>query len=1083
MFDASAAELISQAPIFGDVDLPNLPKELTKGYTEVVSARIAYRENINNDDQLIALLNEVKKIASTYEAYVFLQSSQNAHKAAAFVAASAHQLIFQISSVIDNEYISDALNDHYIVPQISASLLYFIAGYTADSSEMISKVSVENSRDIEVKIIKALQSLLTGQLKGFDANQPDFLLGNEWGEVAASNALWAHIHHGINILLTSISSSSDIFSDSLEEAISVFNQVKNLSESNEEITLGRHDDKFTYQGIYIGQFYLASLLHVASDTIKKVALVNTPTPNGVNNESWKGILNSISADRPYLWPNHIEAINQGYLDQGVSSVVSFPTGGGKSTLSELKIATSLIRNEPVVFVVPTLALVDQVSKSLKSAFPSVTTRMSIEAFDVEELEVETLPDISVMTPESLLVRMSFTPDAFSSVGLFVFDECHLIHSRSSEVADRRSIDAMLCLLRIIDLSSDVDILLMSAMIENNSELSNWLRELINRDVLALNIKWKPTRQAKGCVVYDSQRIAELNEYISGANRTPRGNLTAAAKRELSAAPYSFFSLNQTWHSNSSNDYKLTRLSNRDVALGVNDYDYLTANRNQVAASIAKNSMSANIKTLIFAADTKSCDSIVKSVRSTSPEVIELSDYENKLNDLINLEFGGDHTYYAADSISLPHHGLLIKEERQLHESLFGRDSGVNLIVATSTLAQGINLPAECVIIAGNTRFDPLENRQQELDAHELLNAAGRAGRAGKNSTGVVLVIPGRVVSFDSERTRITDYWREIQEVFSNEDQCLTIEDPLQLVLDKLHISDDFDDEDVKYFIQKLPVSEDGDCSGFIRSTFSAYQARLSNNNNWIEESIEVANRAFNTIRESDDSDGEIEWYDQLASASGLESELIRQLEQDLIEDLPNLHTPIEYITWLVEWISESFDRLVKFIRVESLERTFKGDFTRLNELEKINYFKTTATGALTLWMQGSSLKEIELQVGTPENRLEKCNKARQFVIRIVPEIAYSAGVLAHVYRYILADIGLNPENNKLEYLSQMTRLGFDKFSKLVLNNVVDAPTARVNTHNIYSNMEDSLEGLDEGASFSNLMSVIGQAHRHWKSEL
>ncbi|CZF87128.1 hypothetical protein [Grimontia marina] len=161
---------------------------------------LAYRENINNDDQLIALLSEVKKIASTYEAYVFLQSRQNDHKAAAFVAASAHQLIFQISSVIDNENNSDALNDHYIAPQISASLLYFIAGYTADSSEMISKVSVNNCRNIEVKIIKALQSLLTGQLKYFDANQPDSLLGNEWGEIAASNALWAHIHRGINIL-------------------------------------------------------------------------------------------------------------------------------------------------------------------------------------------------------------------------------------------------------------------------------------------------------------------------------------------------------------------------------------------------------------------------------------------------------------------------------------------------------------------------------------------------------------------------------------------------------------------------------------------------------------------------------------------------------------------------------------------------------------------------------------------------------------------------------------------------------------------------------------------------------------------
>lgn len=1080
MFDASSVELIGKAPIFGDIDLPNLSKELTKGYAEVVSARIAYRENIDNDNELRSLLDEVKIIASTYEAYVFLLRDQDDHKAAAFIAASAHQLTFQLNGLINSERAPKALNDRFIAPQISAALLYFISGYIADASEMINKVNMNNSHNVEINLITALKSLLTGNLSNFTNNQPIYPLDNEWGEAAASSALWAHIHKGINILLGSISNCSDLFHTQNEMARFLFNQVKELSQSDESIQLDRSDTEFTYKGIYTGQFYLASLLNIASNTIKEISLVNTSFPCGVNHYAWREILKSISTERPYLWPNHLEAINKGYLNQGVSSVVSFPTGGGKSTLSELKIATSLVRNEPVVFIVPTLALVDQVSKSLKAAFPTVTTRMSIDDFGIEELEVEMLPDISVMTPESLLVRMSFTPDVFKSVGLFVFDECHLLHSRSPDIADRRSIDAMLCLLRIIDLSDDVDILLMSAMIENNIELSSWLRQLINREVLALNIKWKPTRQAKGCIVYDSQRTAELNAFIRDADRTPNGKLTTAAKRELKTIPYSFFSLNQTWHSNSADDYKLTKLSNSEITLGVNDYDHLTANRNHVAASIATNAILVGIKTLIFAADTKSCDSIVNSVSSINPTNINLNDNERKLKELINLEFGGDHTYYASDSISLPHHGLLIKEERQLHESLFSRNSGVDLIVATSTLAQGINLPAECVIIAGNTRFDPLENRQQELDAHELLNAAGRAGRAGKNATGVVLVIPEKVVSFDAARTRITDYWRHIKEVFSKEDQCLTIKDPLQLVLDKLHASDDISHEDVKYFIQRLPVNEDGDCSEFIRSTFGAYQARLNNDNNWIDKSINVANRAFYAIRDREATDNDTEWHNQLASASGIEPDLIRDLEQAFMDIRPYLHTPTEHIVWLMEWMAESYERLGKFIRVETLERAFKGDFTNLNEIEKTIYFKSIVVDALVLWMQGSSLKEIELRIGTAENKLKKCSKARQFVIRVVPEIAYTAGILAHLYRCILIELELNPENNNLKYLSQLTRHGFDKNSKLALNSIIDVLTSRVNTHNIYSDMEDRLNGINEEISFSDLMPVIGRAYQHWK---
>ncbi|MBE4398838.1 DEAD/DEAH box helicase [Vibrio parahaemolyticus] len=1081
MFDKSAVELIKKAPVFGGLDLENLSKSFTDGYAEIISARIAFNEGIKSVDELASLLDNAKRIASTYEAYVLLLSNKENHKSAAFIAASAYQLIFQVNGAIDSQYKSEGLNDNSIPPQISAALLYFISGYTSDASEMINKVKIDDFQEVERRLLYALKSLLTGSLNGYDANHPIYPLENEVKDKAASNTLWAHIHKGVNILLESLSNRYKPFGTQYEMARSVFSQVKELSKYDDITSLDR-STKLSYQGIYIGQHYLASLLSIASNTVREIALINTPFPRGVNHDIWSNILSSISMNRPYLWPNHLDAIHQGYLDQGISSVVSFPTGGGKSTLSELKIATSLARNEPVIFVVPTLALVDQVSKSLKKAFPKVTTKLSIEEFEIEDLEVEVLPDISVMTPESLLVKMSFAPESFESVGLFVFDECHLIHSRSPHIADRRSIDAMLCLLRVVHLSKSVDVLLMSAMIENNNEISSWLKQLINREVLALNINWKPTRQAKGCVVYDSEQTKKLNEFISIADRTPKGILTANAKRLLKATPYSFFSLNQTWHSNRSIDYKLTKLSNHEVTLGVNDdFGYLTSNRNFVAASIATNAITSGLKTLIFAADTKSCDSIVNEVNSRLKNNLLLNNYESQLKSLIDLEFGGEHSYYTPISASLPHHGLLIREERQLHESLFSRDSGMDLIVATSTLAQGINLPAECVIIAGNTRFDPLENRQQELDAHELLNAAGRAGRAGKNATGVVLVIPGKVVSFDAKRTRITEYWREIKEVFSNEDQCLMLEDPLQLVLDKLQVDDLFDNEDVTYFIQRLPVNEDGDCSRFIRSTFCAYKAQMNGNHKWIEEKISAANQALRLIRDIDKTEQAPEWYDQLASASGIEPDLIRHLEQDFRSFQSNLSTPIEHITWLMGWMAESYERLEKFVRMEALERAFKGDFKNLTNTEKTSYFKSTVISLLMLWMQGASLRDIELRIGTPEQRLSKCNKAREFVIRVVPEIAYTAGILSHINHYMIIDSGPNPESNKLKYLSQMTRLGFDKLSKLVLHSVVDTPASRVNTHIVYNHISDRLDSLNEEANFSILLPVIDQVYRRWEA--
>jgi hypothetical protein len=53
-----------------------------------------------------------------------------------------------------------------------------------------------------------------------------------------------------------------------------------------------------------------------------------------------------------------------------------------------------------------------------------------------------------------------------------------------------------------------------------------------------------------------------------------------------------------------------------------------------------------------------------------------------------------------------------------------------------------------VIIAEDSRFDQAKDRREVLQAQELLNAAGRAGRAGQNANGIVLVIPGKVVGID-----------------------------------------------------------------------------------------------------------------------------------------------------------------------------------------------------------------------------------------------------------------------------------------------------------------------------------------------
>jgi len=39
----------------------------------------------------------------------------------------------------------------------------------------------------------------------------------------------------------------------------------------------------------------------------------------------------------------------------------------------------------------------------------------------------------------------------------------------------------------------------------------------------------------------------------------------------------------------------------------------------------------------------------------------------------------------------------------------------------------------------------------QLEAHELLNAAGSARRAGEAAEGLVLLVPGQVIAYDEDR--------------------------------------------------------------------------------------------------------------------------------------------------------------------------------------------------------------------------------------------------------------------------------------------------------------------------------------------
>jgi superfamily II RNA helicase len=83
-----------------------------------------------------------------------------------------------------------------------------------------------------------------------------------------------------------------------------------------------------------------------------------------------------------------------------------------------------------------------------------------------------------------------------------------------------------------------------------------------------------------------------------------------------------------------------------------------------------------------------------------------------------------------------HHAGMLPKYRRLVERL-AQDGLLKVVCGTDTLGVGINVPIRTVLLTGLTKFDGVRTRR--LKAREFHQIAGRAGRAGYDTMGTVVV--------------------------------------------------------------------------------------------------------------------------------------------------------------------------------------------------------------------------------------------------------------------------------------------------------------------------------------------------------
>jgi hypothetical protein len=1074
MFDATTAALLRSAPAMPGLNPANIPALLTRQYANLAAARL--RGADDNLDQLVAAWS-LERLADTYEILTSLTSEVSVRRPAAFVAGTAQQMLARRQAVGTDPRPPNIDRDR-VDPSIAAAILFLSAEQYADANEASYAITTSVEGQIyEAEILSEnIADLARGRLNEILARGARWRRGARHSSLdeRALAALLETLVVGVELLAANLlhEPPPDATAGRYDSARSAFETVLELSATSGSAYLPGIAGATVLT--YAGPHHLASLLLAASDGLALASLFAVPPPQGAKNQTWNSWLKSRAKLAPFIWPNHREAIAREFYQSGVSSVVVLPTGAGKTTVSSLKIAGVLACGKKVVFLAPTHALVDQLTVDLQEMFPADVMGSVVSSdFDLLLLDNAQLRDIEVMTPERCLAMLSFAPEAFQDVGLLVFDECHLLSPEIGRI--RRALDAMLCVLGFNHVAPDADMLFLSAMLKNVDEMSEWIAALTGRPCVPVDLPWKPSRQARGVIIYDNAELTQAKELASKAQGKAdikagkkAGSLRQAAKNQLCATPYAIWGLQHNWLTNNKAACVTNAVSDTPVTLAGAIWGNsvrLTPNANEVAVHLAVAASKTGLKSIVFVNTKADAITVAAAISKKITDQVKPTEFENGRWEALEKELGGlKHAVISGPAIAVPHNSAMLRLERDLCEGMFKRAEGARTIVATPTLAQGLNLPAHLAILAGDKRADA--SGRESLKAHEILNAAARAGRAGHLANGLVLLIPEPIISFTKKNSLSGETVRKLKSILPEDDHCVLVSDPLEVVLDRL-MAGEATDVDVQYTVNRFAVlreveggTEEPTRLFDLNKSLGAYFAKKRNTQATFDTKVVRLKNAITTAMPGSLDNATA----VLATQSGLSAQLLMNLRDRIRDQIGELPITIDgWLAWTIAWLDkdtyardallgDASKSIIAIVGKKATEHLEEGDIAKL-------------LPGIRAWITGQPLKQIEVELGgdpdsTSSRTKRLCPKARDLVGTIIPRgLSFTLGLISKVAKD-LEPFASQPTLNQqvIEALSAAIRKGYDTPEKLFHASQHKSILSRVQLHEAFANRATTMFG-------------------------
>ncbi|WP_328914186.1 MULTISPECIES: DEAD/DEAH box helicase [unclassified Streptomyces] len=377
----------------------------------------------------------------------------------------------------------------------------------------------------------------------------------------------------------------------------------------------------------------------------------------------------------------MDAINEGALLEGMNVLVSAPTSTGKTMVGELSAMRAVAEGKKAVFLLPSRALVNEQYERFRDLYGPLgirTIRATGELRDQMADLINNQFELAVLTYEKFIGLLPRRPDLLGA-GVLVIDEI-----QSLMLPERGPLlETLLTWLRVRDgLADTPQIVGLSAVLGKPEEFARWFRANL---------------------VTGTRRGVPLLEGVTGPDgryryRDQQGNESTEQLLE----PASTAELAE-------DDWLVARLVSKLVGLG-QQVIVFRGTRGQ-ARKLARS--------LACTLGLPAADTTFKALSSGDG---------GRTTDILRTCLDGGVAFHMAD---------LSPNERRVLEVSFGSpDSEVRVLVATTTLAQGVNLPADSVVICELEHPSP---GGRPYSVSEYKNMAGRAGRLGLVKQGRTII--------------------------------------------------------------------------------------------------------------------------------------------------------------------------------------------------------------------------------------------------------------------------------------------------------------------------------------------------------